>query len=58
MKWQQVMAAAVAATMTLSLAACGGSGKSGGSGGDVTDVKYADIKLGEDYTDLKADLKM
>ncbi len=58
MKWQQVMAAAVSATMILSLAACGGSGKNGGSGGDVTDVKYADIKLGEDYTDLKADLKM
>ena len=57
MKWQKAMAAALAATMALSLAACGGSDKKGGSG-DVTEVKYADIKLGEDYTDLKADLKM
>ncbi len=58
MKWQKVMAASLAAAMALSLAACGGSGGGKGGSGDVTEVKYADIKLGEDYTDLKADLKM
>ncbi|MGN0406085.1 MAG: ABC transporter substrate-binding protein [Bariatricus sp.] len=56
MKWKKAAAAAMAAVMTMSLAACGGSDKSGG--GEATDVKYSDIKLGEDYTDLKADIKL
>ncbi|MGN0405818.1 MAG: ABC transporter substrate-binding protein [Bariatricus sp.] len=57
MKWKKAAAAAMAAVMTVSLAACGGGEKEAG-GGEQSDVKYTDIKLGEDYTDLKADLKL
>lgn len=59
MKWQKLMSAGLAAVMTVSLAACGGGkGSDGGAKGEATDVKYADITLGEDYTDLKAELKL
>ncbi|MGN0331759.1 MAG: ABC transporter substrate-binding protein [Lachnospiraceae bacterium] len=56
MRWKKAMAVALSAMMAVSLAACGGGEKSGG--GETSDVKYSDIKLGEDYTDLKADIKL
>ncbi len=58
MKFKKVMTAGLAAAMTVSLAACGGQKGAGGGSGEATDVKYADITLGEDYTDLQADLKV
>ncbi len=58
MKWKKAMAASVAAMMTVSLAACGGSGSGSSKSSKQSDVKYADIKLGKDYTDLKASIKL
>lgn len=58
------LAAAMAATL---LAGCGGSGSSAAAstaGGDSASAEasgvpsYASLKVGEDYTDLKADLKL
>ena len=59
MKKKKVFALTLAAVMTLSLAACGnngGSGKGGNGGGKATDVTIDQITLGEDYTDIEADL--
>lgn len=55
-KVKRVLAAGLSAVMMVSLLGCGGSGKSNVKKQEI-DVNYADIKLGEDYTDLKADLK-
>lgn len=55
MKFKKLVAISLAAAMTLSLTACGG----GGAGKNKTeiDVTFDQIKVGEDYTDIKADLK-
>lgn len=56
MKLKKVMALLMAGTMVLSMTACGGSKDEGGSGSDgaeASDLKYTDIVLGEDYTDLE-----
>lgn len=56
--WKKLAAVSTAAAMTLSLAACGNSQGSGKESGEQEmDVTINQIKLGEDYTDLKADLK-
>ncbi|MDO5409621.1 MAG: extracellular solute-binding protein [Lachnospiraceae bacterium] len=56
--FKRIMAAGFSAVMALSLVACGGgSGKDEGTKKTEVDVKYSDIKVGEDYTDIKADLK-
>lgn len=57
MKVKRVLAAAMAVSMAFSLAACGKSGGDEDKGGASTDVTIDQIKLGEDYTDIKADLK-
>lgn len=59
MKLKKVMAITVAGAMTVSMAACGSNnGGSEKKGADTSDQKsFADIELGKDYTDLKADLK-
>ena len=57
MKMKKVLAMVTVAAMTLSLAACGTSGNKGGGGGETVDVTLDQIKLGEDYTDIEADLK-
>lgn len=56
MKLKKVMAISLVAAMAVSMAACGSKKDDAGSDNGGTDVKYADIKLGEDYTDLKADI--
>lgn len=53
---KKVVAVSLSAVMVCSLAACGGSDKKKVAKTDV-DINYADIKVGEDYTDIKADLK-
>ncbi|MDY2628972.1 MAG: ABC transporter substrate-binding protein [Lachnospiraceae bacterium] len=58
MKLKKVAAAALAATMVVSLAACGGNKSEGGGSSEASDVKYSDITLGEDYTDLEAEIKL
>ena len=58
MKKKKVVALALAAAMVMSLAACGNNGgKEEEKGGEATDVTIDQITLGEDYTDLEADLK-
>ena len=57
MKQKKAIAFAMAAAMTMSLAACGNNGESkGNGGGEATDVTLDQITLGEDYTDIEADL--
>ena len=64
MKKKRVLALMLAAAMTFSLAACGNSdsGKKGDDGGkkdaetEETGVTLDQITLGEDYTDISADL--
>lgn len=55
-----MFAAVASATMAMSLVACGGSGGTSDSGKaekEDVGVTIDQIKLGEDYTDIKADLK-
>lgn len=57
---KKALSVVLATSMAMSMAACGNKGedKGGASGGDETfDVTIDQIKLGEDYTDIKADLK-
>lgn len=55
MKLKKVISLMISAALTMSLAACGPSETSTGSNDEVID--FATVKLGEDYTDIKADLK-
>lgn len=60
--FKKMLAVAASAAMVLSLGACGSgdSGSENESGGEPQeqmDVTINQIKLGEDYTDIKADLK-
>lgn len=55
MKLKKVVAVGLTATMAASLAACGGSNSSNGS---ASDIKYADIKLGETYSNVTATIKV
>lgn len=61
MKKKKVLALALVAAMALSATACGG-GKTDSNGGtetsDASLKSYADIKLGEDFTDLTATITM
>lgn len=57
---KRMFAAVASATMAMSLVACGGSGGTSDSGKaekEDVGVTIDQIKLGEDYTDIKADLK-
>ncbi|MGN0482719.1 MAG: ABC transporter substrate-binding protein [Lachnospiraceae bacterium] len=70
MKFKKIMAVTLVMALTASMTACGGSnsGSKGNTGSDAAegasnsgadiDVSYADIKLGEDYKDLKASIKV
>ena len=61
MKKRRVLAALLAAVMAFGVTACGSSsGKKSGStkGSDTKDLSYANIELGKDYTDLKANITM
>lgn len=53
---KKVFAVTVSAAMAVSLGACGNSSK-GETKKEEIDVTIDQIKLGEDYTDIKADLK-
>ena len=60
--FQKMLAVAASAAMVLSLGACGcgdsgSENESGGEPQEQMDVTIDQIKLGEDYTDIKADLK-
>lgn len=60
MKMRKVMALGMAAMMTVSLAACGGGGSEKGSSADVVDANlpaFNELNI-EEYTDLKADIKI
>ena len=48
MKKKKVVALALVAAMTMSLAACGNKGEEKGNGGEATDVTIAQSTLGED----------
>lgn len=56
---KRVLAVSLAAAMAMPLSACGNKGteEAGGEGDQAMDVTIDQIKLGEDYTDIKADLK-
>lgn len=55
---KRVLAASLAAVMVMPLAACGNKGdEKKEEGGQTMDVTIDQIKLGEDYTDIEADLK-
>ncbi len=56
MKAKQVIAAGMAAAMALGLGACGSSNSS--STTEEASTTYADLVLGEDYTDLEATITM
>ncbi len=53
---QRMLAVTMAGAMVLSMTACGGGNKGGGEKTEL-DLTIDQIKLGEDYTDLSADLK-
>lgn len=55
---KKVLSLALAATMALSMTACGGGKEAAKSGGDATVPTIDQIKVGEDYKDLKADIKV
>ena len=59
--WKKAVAISLTMAMSMSLVACGDKADSGnGKGDDNTEdvgVTIDSIKLGEDYTDIKADLK-
>lgn len=57
MKAKKMIAASMATVMVMSLAACGGSSGSAAEEKAALDVTIDQIVLGEDYTDIKADLK-
>ncbi len=56
MKAKQIIAASVAAAMALGLGACGSSNT--GSSSEEASTTYTDLVLGEDYTDLEAEISM
>jgi len=64
MRLKKFFAVSMAMVMTVSMAGCGGEDKptsnNSNTGGDEkTNVKeYADVKLGEDYKDLKAEISI
>ncbi len=55
--FKRVFCAALAAAMMAPMAACGSQGQESQGGGRAMDVTMDQIRLGEDYTDIKADLK-
>ncbi len=59
MKKKKVLALALVAAMALSATACGGDKSDGGTEkAEVSMKSYADINLGEDFTDLTATITM
>ena len=61
MKKKKVLALALVAAMALSATACGGEKTDSNGGTETSDASlksYADIKLGEDFTDLTATITM
>ncbi len=55
--FKRVFCAALAAAVMVPVAACGSQGQESQGGGQAMDVTMDQIRLGEDYTDIKADLK-
>ena len=53
---RRMLALTMAGAMALSMTACGGGDKGSGEKADI-DLTIDQIKLGEDYTDISADLK-
>ena len=59
MKKKKVLSLVLVAAMAMSMTACGGEKEASNSGGDSADVPTIDqLKVGEDYQDLKADIKI
>lgn len=56
--FKKVFAATLAGTMAMSLTACGGGSKKEEAKKETVDATLDSIKLGEDYTDVEADLRM
>ena len=54
---KRVLAASLAAAMVMPLSACGTKEQEKKEGENTADVTIDQIKLGEDYTDLEANLK-
>ncbi len=54
---KKIIAVSMATMMAFSMAACGGSKSDTSKEKEEMDVTLDQIKLGEDYTDIKADLK-
>lgn len=59
MRRKQIISLLLAAVTALSMTACGGGKASDSNGGSSADVPTIDeLTVGEDYTDLKADIKI
>ncbi|MDR0886194.1 MAG: ABC transporter substrate-binding protein [Clostridiales Family XIII bacterium] len=55
---KRLLALGLCAMMVFSFAACGSSDKKGSGGGDAKpETTFDTVKIGEDFTDLKADVK-
>lgn len=54
---KKIIAVSMATMMAFSMAACGGSKSDTSKGKEEMDVTLDQIKLGEDYTDIKAELR-
>ncbi|KAI4447270.1 hypothetical protein C823_001789 [Eubacterium plexicaudatum ASF492] len=55
--FKRMLCASLAAAMIVPMAACGSESNDSGDKEEAMDVTLDQIKLGEDYTDIKADLK-
>ena len=54
---KRMLCASLVAAMMVPMAACGSESEGSGDKEEAMDVTLDQIKLGEDYTDIKADLK-
>lgn len=56
--WKKIMAACMVACMAVSVTACGGNSKAVSENQEVSELPgFAELKVGEDYKDLTADLR-
>lgn len=58
MKIQKLLSGVLAASMAFSLTACGGGDSGGGSSSGYEVPTFDQVKVGEDYTDLTADIQV
>ena len=58
MKIQKLLSGVLAASMAFSLTACGGGDGGGGSSSGYEVPTFDQVKVGEDYTDLTADIQV